>query len=137
LYEDKGGAIVAADPVLLYVVAAAAVLIACCGGGLLFLLHMRRELVKNLLREKCSSAGVSFVIPPTEGAHRPPGKKRFFRPGIVCMTEYELIFIPLWGKKVVQVPRSETTLDDGGKATMVTTEGHGTFRAARVSAGGE
>ena len=85
----------------------AAVIVSCA--GFLILLRLKENLIKDLLKEKCVNAGVGFVIDPERV--RRMGTKGFFPTwsgrGVMCVTDYEVIFIPLLGSRIVKIERDD------------------------------
>ncbi|MFC1582945.1 hypothetical protein ACFL4W_05355 [Planctomycetota bacterium] len=79
-------------------------LIAALSGGFVFLLWKKSALIIELLHSRCCEEGVAFIIQPGPGFKRNAGKKK---KGVVCLTEFELIFIPLLGNSAVQIPMTD------------------------------
>ena len=76
------------------------------GGGVMFLLWKKTDLIIDLLRSRCHEEHVAFIIEPGPG-YKLAGRKK--KKGVVCLTEFELIFIPHLGNAPVQLPLTDVS----------------------------
>ena len=119
---------------ILFIAVSAAVLAVVALGGILVLLQIKRNLVRRILLERCSREGVAFVIEPGSGFRTESEEYSWFgkKQGIVCLTEYELIFIPLLGSSVIKVPAQDietyVQLEDDPDTWVVNTKDNGIYR---------
>ena len=102
-------------------------------GGFLVLLYIKRTLVKRVLLESCRGKGSSLVAGPADGFRTGQGTDSVFRRrnGIVCLTDQELVFVPLLGTGVTRIPahriRHCSPPETGQKIWTVRTESDGVF----------
>jgi len=128
------------DHILIFFTAVCiAVFAAVTLGGFLFLLYIKKKLVQRVLFGNYGGGkGAAFVIKPGTGFRSESEHPSFFgkKRGIVCLTEHELIFVPILGKSVVRIPAEDVERyvrhEDKPDSWNIYTRGRGIFT---VSAG--
>ena len=115
------------DTLVLFLICAAAACACIVVLGVGWLLKIRVRLTNDLLARRCHEENVRLLIAPGEGfwaRHERPHALARTR-GTVCLTEHELIFIPQFGERTLNVPMGnvvsyDLTPDESGWTRIVT-----------------
>lgn len=107
--------------------------------GFAVMLYIKKGLVRGILSEKYGGGeGSAFIVRPGAGFRSASEHPSFFskKRGIVCLTEHELIFVPILGKSVIKIPAEDVEkhiqCEDNPDSWNIYTRGRGIFT---VSAG--